>query len=174
MKKIKDHGVREAMLTGSQRDTQAGKPRPELIPASVLVKLAMHYSAGAEKYDTWNWAKGQSISRYMASLERHWLAWKCGMTDEPHLIAAIWNAFGIDYTLDAIAAGMLPPELDDRHECQRDGNGIGARLYAEIEEGIRAKIAEGEGRTGRTGRTGGTEDGSRGTEQPTVKGEQGK
>jgi hypothetical protein len=140
MKEIKDHGVREEMPTGSVRDTQQGKPRPELIPPSVLVKLAMHYGQGSLKYSEWNWSKGQSISRYMASLERHLLAWKCGKTDESHLIAMVWNAFCIDYTLDAIKCGMLPKELDDRHECQKEGNPIGEMLYKEIEEGINQSI----------------------------------
>ena len=48
---IKDHGVREEMDTGSVRDTQLGKPRPDLIPPSSILKLAMHYGAGAGKYD---------------------------------------------------------------------------------------------------------------------------
>lgn len=139
---IKDHGVREAMSTGSQRDTQVGKPRPELIPTSPLIKLAMHYGNGAIKYNTWNWSKGQPISRYMASMERHLLAWKCGRTDEPHLIAMIWNAFSIDYTLDAIKCGMLPAELDDRHESQKEDNPIGKMIWETIEAGVQAKIKE--------------------------------
>ena len=65
---IKDHGVREEMSTGSQRDTQEGKPRPELIPSSVLTKLAMHYGNGAIKYKSWNWARG---SRFLVT----WPLW---------------------------------------------------------------------------------------------------
>ncbi|MCK9279212.1 MAG: DUF5664 domain-containing protein [Melioribacteraceae bacterium] len=140
---IKDHGVRELMKTGSQRDTQAGKPKPALIPPSVLVKLALHYGNGSLKYDSWNWAKGQPISRYMESLDRHLLAWKSGMTDEPHLIAAIWNAFSIDYTLDAIKCGMLPAELDDRHDCQKEGNPLGAMIYQMIDESVKIAILNG-------------------------------
>jgi hypothetical protein len=142
MTAIKDHGVREQMATGSQRDTQKGKPRPELIPASVLVKLACHYGKGAEKYDPWNWAKGQPVSRYSASLKRHLMAWDCGQTDENHLIAVIWNAISLIYTLDAIEAKMLPKELDDRHECQRENNPLGNMLYAEIEAEIQKKVKE--------------------------------
>lgn len=140
MTAIKDHGVREQMPTGSQRDTQAGKPRPELIPPTVLVKLALHYSKGAQKYNLWNWAKGQLISRYMASAERHWLAFKCGQVDEDHLIASIWNQIALVYTLDAIKAKMLPAELDDRHDCQREGNPMGNMLYQQIEAEIQEQI----------------------------------
>ena len=138
--KIKDHGVREEMSTGSVRDTQLGKPMPALIPPSVLIKIANQYGGGADKYDDWNWTKGQPISRYMNSLGRHWLDFQSGMTDEPHLIALIWNAIVIDFTLDAIKAGLLPEELDDRHWCQKPDNIIGKMSLELIEENIQQAI----------------------------------
>lgn len=134
--KVKDHGVREEMKTGSRRDTQKGKPRPDLIPPQLLVKLAMHYGAGSDKYGDRNWEKGQPVMRYVASLDRHILAWKCGMTDENHLIAAIWNLIGIEWTLDMIRHGYLPEELDDRPEYMKEGNKYGQELYRQIEENI--------------------------------------
>lgn len=134
---IKDSGEREIMSTGSQRDTQTGKPRPELIPVSTLTKLAIHYGNGSKKYDAWNWSKGQSISRYMASFGRHKDKWSMGLTDEPHLIAMIWNLISIDYTLDAIKCGMLPAELDDRHASQKEGNPLGKMMEELIEQNIK-------------------------------------
>ena len=135
---LKDSGVREQMSTGSQRDTQVGKPRPELIPPSFLVKLAMHYGNGASKYNSNNWRKGQPISRYLASFERHMLAFRCGRTDEPHLVAAVWNLIAIDWTIDAISTGRLPSELDDRSEDERANNPYGEALYRLVEQNAAA------------------------------------
>ena len=120
--KVKDSGIREEMETGSVRDTQVGKPRPDLIPPTTLLKLGIHYEQGARKYDPSNWKRGQHISRYIASFDRHWLKWKAGICDEPHLMAAIWNLFSIDWTLDAIECGILPEDLDDRLEDAQDNN----------------------------------------------------
>ncbi len=139
---IKDNGKREEMSTGSKRDTQKGKPRPALIPPQFLVKLAMHYGNGADKYGANNWRLGQPIMRYKESLDRHILAWSCGMTDEPHLIAAVWNIIAIDWTLNQIKHGTLPAELDDRpHDMQPD-NSIGKELYQIISRNIQAANQE--------------------------------
>lgn len=136
---VKDHGVRENMKTGSVRDTQAGKPRFDLIPATCLTKLALHYGAGAEKYDERNWEKGQSITRYMSSAERHFQYFKMGLTDENHLMACVWNLFCIDWTLDQIKAGKLPKELDDRTP-EMLGSKICTELFNKIEENIKSKL----------------------------------
>lgn len=136
---VKDHGVREEMKTGSRRDTQAGKPRYDLIPATCVTKLAMHYGAGSEKYGDRNWEKGQSITRYMSSAERHFQYFKMGLTDENHLMACVWNLFCIDWTLDQIAAGKLPKELDDRTPEMLGGK-ICTDLFSKIEENVNNKI----------------------------------
>lgn len=93
--KTKDSGAREEFTTGSRRDSQAGKPRYDLIPTLALRRVAYLYARGAEKYDEWNWAKGQNYSRILASLERHLHAFKQGDTDEDHLAAVVWNALAI-------------------------------------------------------------------------------
>lgn len=136
---VKDHGVREEMKTGSVRDTQKGKPRFDLVPATCLTKLALHYGAGSEKYGDRNWEKGQSITRYMSSAERHFQYFKMGLTDENHLMACVWNLFCIDWTLDQIAAGKLPEELDDRTPEMLGGK-ICTDLFAKIEENIKSKL----------------------------------
>lgn len=133
---VKDHGVREEMKTGSRRDTQKGKPRYDLVPASVVTKLALHYAAGSEKYGDFNWQKGQPITRYMSSAERHFQYFKMGLTDENHLIACIWNLFAIDWTLDAIADGRLPKELDDRPADMKPGCASNEHLFRMIEENV--------------------------------------
>ena len=138
---VKDHGVREEMKTGSRRDTQCGKPRYDLIPATCLTKLALHYAAGSEKYGDRNWEKGQSITRYMSSAERHFQYFKMGLTDENHLMACVWNLFCIDWTLDQIAAGKLPKELDDRTP-EMLGAKICRDLFDKIENNIKSKLGK--------------------------------
>jgi hypothetical protein len=89
----KDSGQREIMSTGSQRDTQAGKPRYDLIPTTGLTRLADLFARGAVKYDEFNWRKGQPYSRVYASIFRHLLQWASGQRDEDHLAAVAWGVF---------------------------------------------------------------------------------
>lgn len=88
----KDSGERQHFETGMVRDTQAGKPRFDLIPTGPLKRVADLYSRGAEKYDEYNWMKGQPYSRTYASLYRHMIQWREGDIDEDHLAAVVWNA----------------------------------------------------------------------------------
>lgn len=134
---IKDSGNRQDFASGSVRDTQKGKPRPALIPGTSMVKLAMHYGNGADKYGPSNWRKGQPIMRTLESVERHILAFKCGRIDEEHLIAGIWNLIDIDWTLDMIKHGKLPKKLDDRPYEMQPNNPIGEELYKAIEENVK-------------------------------------
>ncbi len=108
-----DSGQREDFLTGSRRDTQAGKPRYDLIPLVPLRRLADLYARGAEKYGDHNWQKGQPFQRTFASLLRHVFAWAEGERTEDHLAAVAWNAFALMYYEDMILKGQLPRELDD-------------------------------------------------------------
>jgi hypothetical protein len=113
----KDSGARQQFATGSQRDTAEGKGIPSLIPTVVLRRLAGLYERGAQKYDRDNWRKGQPISRYYDSLQRHlWSVMDGDEYDggEDHLAAVVWNAASMLWTLAAIEAGTLPAELDDR------------------------------------------------------------
>jgi hypothetical protein len=112
---VKDSGKRQDFDTGSKRDTQDGKPRYDLIPIHPMHRLAMHYANGAVKYGDRNWEKGQPMSRYFASAERHLAAAKAGKTDEDHLAAVAWNIFGIIATEKWIEDGRLPRDLDDMH-----------------------------------------------------------
>lgn len=109
----KDSGERQEWETGSRRDTQAGKPRYDLIPALPLRRLADLYARGAEKYGEFNWQKGQPVSRYYASLFRHMQQWAEGDATEDHLAAVAWNAFAIIWTEDACDQGRLPSTFDD-------------------------------------------------------------
>lgn len=64
-----------------------------------------------------NWEKGQELSRYLDSAERHLYAVKCGDESEDHAIAVVWNMFAFIHTQEMIRMGKLPETLDD----YRDG-----------------------------------------------------
>lgn len=109
----KDSGEREVFVTGSQRDTRQGKGRFDLIPAYPIKRLAQLYERGAIKYGDRNWEKGQALSRYLDSAERHLNDWKEGDRSEDHLIACVWNCIAYVWTEQAIKDGRLPAELND-------------------------------------------------------------
>lgn len=132
MKDIKTSEKKENFSTGSVRDDASDKPRIDLIPPTTLLKLGVHYGNGAKHYGSRNWEKGQPITRYMASFERHYTYFKMGITDEPHLIAAIWNLIAIDWTLDAIKNGTLPKELDDRPPHLKEDNNFSSSVFLDI------------------------------------------
>lgn len=92
---VKDSGQRQSFDTGAVRDTQEGKPRYDLIPATALHRLAIHYANGAKKYGDRNWEKGIPASRCIASALRHLYAWIRGQTDEDHLAAVLFNIMAI-------------------------------------------------------------------------------
>ena len=110
--KVKDSGNRAAFTTGSQRDTQEGKGRFDLIPAAVLTRLAQHYENGALKYGDNNWQKGQPLQQYYNSAMRHLLAIGQADMSEDHFAAAIWNIAAMIHHIDAMLDGTLPKELD--------------------------------------------------------------
>ena len=115
---VKDSGKREQWDTGSRRDTREGKGRYDLIPAYPMRRLARHYENGAVKYGDRNWEKGQPLSRYLDSAERHLYAVKEGLTDEDHAIAVVWNMFAFIHTQEMVRRGKLPALLDDVSDDQ--------------------------------------------------------
>jgi len=111
--KVVDSGTRTEFTTGSKRDVQTGKGRPDLIPPAFLRRLAKHYENGATKYGDRNWEKGQPLSQFYASAFRHMLALAEGKADEDHASAAIWNLISYMEIQRRIANGQLPKELSD-------------------------------------------------------------
>ena len=112
-KKILDSGKRESFATGSVRDTGEGKGRFDLMPYYSLFKLAQHFEEGAKKYADDNWRKGQPLSRYFDSAQRHLAKFAMGFNDEPHLSAAIWNLVCYVETQKRIEMGQLDAKLND-------------------------------------------------------------
>ena len=112
-KSIKDSGKREEFATGSQRDTEEGKGRPDLLPILALVRLSRHFEEGCKKYGERNWESGQPLSRYWRSAQRHMWKYLGGAADEDHLAAVAWNIMCLMDTEERIKRGTLPEELDD-------------------------------------------------------------
>jgi len=94
--KMNDNGQRiNYGENAAQREPDTGKGRPDLITPFAITRLSKWYELGSNKYGDRNWEKGMPFSRYIASLERHVIAFKKGDESEDHLSAIAWNAFAI-------------------------------------------------------------------------------
>ena len=76
-------------------------------PYFMFLDVAKQYEGGAKKYGDRNWEKGQPLHVYIDSGVRHYLNFKAGLTDEPHLRAFVWNILG------AIWTHLNKPEMID-------------------------------------------------------------
>lgn len=81
--------------TGATRDTMDGKPRTDLLPFDLLLRVADWYGLGATKYGDNNWRKGQKVSHCVGSIMRHLSKWVMGNREEDHLSAIVFNALSI-------------------------------------------------------------------------------
>lgn len=112
-KEMKDSGERQNFETGAVRDTAKGKPRPDLISPFANLREGIWLGKGAEKYSERNWEKGMPLSRCIASLTRHIMAYLMGDDDEDHLAAMRCNTGFLLHYDECIKRGLLPKELDD-------------------------------------------------------------
>ena len=110
---LPDSGERSEFETGSVRDACEGKGIPSLIPVSALRSVAKRFEDGATKYGRDNWKKGQPLSRYVDSINRHLWDYLDGCEEEDHLGAVIWNAMCLQQTDTWIRKGKLPLKLRD-------------------------------------------------------------
>ena len=110
--KIKDSGKRSKFKTGAVRDIQEGKGRFDLLPPRAIRDLAIHFEKGCKKYGDRNWEKGIPLNRYVDSALRHVFKFLQGLTDEDHLIAAIWNLMCLRETILRIEEGLLSKDLN--------------------------------------------------------------
>ncbi len=113
MTEMKDSGERQSFETGAVRDAAADKPRPDLISPFADEREGEWMRLGALKYSEHNWEHGIPISRCIASLRRHLMAYMMGKIDEDHMAAVRTNASFILHFEHEIAAGRLPASLDD-------------------------------------------------------------
>ena len=82
-----------------------GKAYPDM--PTMILELAKHFEAGAEKYGEYNWQKGLPLHCYIDSGVRHYLKWLRGDDDEPHDRAFVWNMVCAVWTV------KNKPEMDD-------------------------------------------------------------
>jgi hypothetical protein len=123
-----DSGDRQEFDTGAVRDAATAKSRPDLISPFALMRLGEWLRLGAAKYDDRNWEKGIPISRCIASLFRHLLAYIMGCRKEDHMAAVMCNAMFIMHFEDRIRQGALSAKLDDMpkyNACTAGDNGPG-------------------------------------------------
>ena len=92
---VQDSGNRRTFSTGAVRDMLQGKGRFDLIPPTMLKRLAKHYENGAVKYNDRNWEQGIPISSLIDSAFRHLICYMQGGQEEDHLAAVIWNISAI-------------------------------------------------------------------------------
>lgn len=96
----KDSGERQHYESGMVRDTDAGKPRYDLIDEPMLTRWAELMARGAEKYGENNWQKANSeeeLTRFKASGFRHFIAWIRGDEDEDHAAAVMYNIMACEF-----------------------------------------------------------------------------
>lgn len=110
---LKQSGSNESFASGAVRDTSTDKPRPDLISPFAEERLGHWLRLGAVRYADRNWERGMPMSRCLASLCRHVMKYKQGLTDEDHLAAIMFNAMAIIHYEEMIARGVLPKELND-------------------------------------------------------------
>jgi len=108
-----DSGQRESFTTGAVRDTAENKPRPDLVSPFAMERLGEWLRLGAVKYRERNWEQGIPISRCIASLSRHLMAYQQGRRDEDHMAAIMCNAMFILHFEEMVRRGGLPEDLAD-------------------------------------------------------------
>ena len=91
----------------------AGKPRPDLVPATALHEIWRVLEYGSRKYDDDNWRKTSSIRRYFSASLRHLWAWFSGEDLDPesglHHLAHAGTC-----VLFMLALAIDHPDCDDR------------------------------------------------------------
>ena len=111
---ITDTGNRTQFETGAVRDMHAGKGRMDLLPWAAIMELSKHAERGAVKYGERNIDKGVPMHSLLDSGLRHLAKYMEGATDEPHLVAALWNiAWAVQFEVNR-------PEMQDI-ESRRTG-----------------------------------------------------
>jgi hypothetical protein len=121
MYETKDSGVRSEYASGMVRDTQAGKPRFDLLlPKGVpygeqmLTRFAELMARGADKYDERNWEKAggqEELDRYYSSALRHLMQWVAGETDEDHAAAVMFNILAGEFVKRRMAQSENAPKI---------------------------------------------------------------
>ena len=106
------------MDTGDYTSLQrAGEWLISLFPTRyhAMLELSKHFENGLKKYGLDNWKKGIDSSSYCDSMLRHYLKYKAGFDDEPHLTAALWNCVCCLWTIiNKPELNSFPVEREDK------------------------------------------------------------
>ncbi len=89
--------------SGAKREDKSHKSRPDLISPYFTERLGFVLSKGANKHGERNWEKGIPNDSFLASLERHLIAYKQSVNkgytnnniDEDHLGQLAFNLMGL-------------------------------------------------------------------------------
>lgn len=104
------------MTEGMKHDQ--GKPQMDLISPEFLFGLARVLTMGAQKYSSWNWAKGIALMRVFGALQRHLWAWAGGEdNDQESGLSHLDHASCELMFLRTLS--VKKPELDDRYKWQQ-------------------------------------------------------
>jgi hypothetical protein len=127
----KDSGERAQFESGMQRDTEAGKPRFDLmLPPGVpyeeqmITRFAALLGRGAEKYAERNWEQADSaaeMERMKSSAFRHLMQLLCGERDEDHAAAVIFNVVALETTRYKVESSPVGCEHDHLHSLDCEG-----------------------------------------------------
>ena len=110
---MQDSGKHEAFESGAVRDSDEGKPRPDLFSAFAMERIGLWMEKGSRKYKPRNWEKGMSYVRVTASLHRHLMKYMQNDRSEDHLAAIAVNASFLMHYDAMIERGVLPDSLND-------------------------------------------------------------
>jgi len=77
--------------TGSKRDSNENKIRPDLISPLMLKALGKVLAEGAKHYGDRNWEKGMPQEVFKESAARHYVSWMNNEEDEDHPAKLIFN-----------------------------------------------------------------------------------
>ena len=110
---MQDSGRHEAFESGAVRDSDEGKPRPDLFSAFAMERIGLWMEKGSRKYKPRNWEKGMSYVRVTASLHRHLMKYMQNDRSEDHLAAIAVNASFLMHYDAMIERGVLPASLND-------------------------------------------------------------
>lgn len=129
----------EQFASGAVRDSNAGKPRYDLISPFALRRLALQMMKGATPkdrggfgYGPRNWEKGMSIARMYESAERHLKDWALGKDGEDNLAAAVFNIMGIMHFEDMKRTDLMDHPRYTQWRLEEPEGGKGEQLVEDI------------------------------------------
>ena len=92
---MESSGKTREFSTGALRDNADNKPKMELLPLDLLMRVAKWYTLGGQKYGDNNWRKGQPQTACLGSMLRHITKYVMGDDSEDHLSAIVFNALSM-------------------------------------------------------------------------------